>query len=84
MLPDGAHKRDDDWTVFFLNRSDADAEATNAHRKKRRPTTRLPEPIVATYAQRQRGGRGGEGGEGRETRERRERRRLYNITTYTL
>ena len=20
MLPDGAHKREDDWTVFFLNR----------------------------------------------------------------
>ena len=22
MLPDGAHKREDDWTVFFLNRPD--------------------------------------------------------------
>ncbi|KAH3756862.1 methionyl-tRNA synthetase [Pelomyxa schiedti] len=24
MLPDGVHKRSDDWTVFFLNRPDAD------------------------------------------------------------
>eukprot|EP00026_Physarum_polycephalum_P003239 Phypoly_transcript_03249.p1 GENE.Phypoly_transcript_03249~~Phypoly_transcript_03249.p1 ORF type:complete len:784 (+),score=142.64 Phypoly_transcript_03249:155-2506(+) len=45
MLPDGAHKRDDDWTVFFLNRSDADGESTNANKKKRRPT-RPAEPVA--------------------------------------
>lgn len=45
MLPDGAHKRDDDWTVFFLNRSDP--SASNPARKQRRRPTRAAEPSAS-------------------------------------
>eukprot|EP01111_Echinosteliopsis_oligospora_P018977 TRINITY_DN8966_c0_g1_i1.p1 TRINITY_DN8966_c0_g1~~TRINITY_DN8966_c0_g1_i1.p1 ORF type:complete len:669 (+),score=182.08 TRINITY_DN8966_c0_g1_i1:232-2238(+) len=34
MLPDGAHKRDDDWTVFFLNRGQAENNANSSDGKK--------------------------------------------------
>ncbi|KYR01730.1 hypothetical protein DLAC_01741 [Tieghemostelium lacteum] len=34
MLPDGAHKRSDDWTVFFLNRPDPDGHLA----KNKKPT----------------------------------------------
>ena len=30
MLPDGAHLREEDWTMFFLNQSVQDASADNA------------------------------------------------------
>eukprot|EP00128_Syssomonas_multiformis_P005066 Colp12_sorted_trinity150504_noHs@23702 len=41
MLPDGAHKREEDWTVFFLNQESAEAaekRRKTASEKKDAPT----------------------------------------------
>ncbi|GAM21359.1 hypothetical protein SAMD00019534_045330, partial [Acytostelium subglobosum LB1] len=37
MLPDGSHKRDDDWTVFFLNRPDPDGHLSKSKAKPKPP-----------------------------------------------
>ncbi|EFA78441.1 hypothetical protein PPL_09093 [Heterostelium album PN500] len=39
MLPDGAHNRDADWTVFFLNRPDPDGILSKNKKAKPKPKT---------------------------------------------
>eukprot|EP01133_Synstelium_polycarpum_P015281 gene15281-18090_t len=41
MLPDGAHKRDDDWTVFFLNRPDPEGFLS----KNKKPAPKADKPL---------------------------------------
>ncbi|KAF2073339.1 hypothetical protein CYY_005357 [Polysphondylium violaceum] len=43
MLPDGSHKRNDDWTVFFLNRPDPEGHLTKT---KKQPTKPKPEKPI--------------------------------------
>eukprot|EP01112_Ceratiomyxa_fruticulosa_P006401 TRINITY_DN171_c0_g1_i4.p1 TRINITY_DN171_c0_g1~~TRINITY_DN171_c0_g1_i4.p1 ORF type:complete len:741 (+),score=159.44 TRINITY_DN171_c0_g1_i4:381-2603(+) len=48
MLPDGAHKRDDDWTLFFLNRKGE--ENNEAAKNTETPTTTTTTTVITESA----------------------------------
>lgn len=43
MLPDGTHKRQRDWTVFFLNRPGQEGVLADSTHKRSQPSADLPE-----------------------------------------